>query len=77
MEDVMDRTNDEPARSPAGSTDEKKPYSRPVLTRFGDIRTLTLAPSPGTFESGLGSGFRSPGEGTGGRRSRDSRDTGR
>lgn len=31
----------------------KKPYRKPVLTHYGDIRTKTLAPSPvSTLESG-------------------------
>ncbi len=34
---------------------EKSPYQKPVLTRHGDMRTNTLAPSPvPTIESGGG-----------------------
>lgn len=36
---------------------EKKPYQKPVLTKHGDIRTHTLAPSPvPTIETGGGVG---------------------
>ncbi|MCB0202699.1 MAG: lasso RiPP family leader peptide-containing protein, partial [Anaerolineae bacterium] len=35
-----------------------RPYSRPILTRFGDVRDLTMSPSPDTFESGRGTNFR-------------------
>ena len=29
-----------------------RPYVRPILTRFGDVRDLTMSSSPGTGESG-------------------------
>jgi hypothetical protein len=38
----------------------KRPYRRPVLQELGPVVQTTLAPSPGTFESGQGAGFRSP-----------------
>jgi hypothetical protein len=75
-EAAMNNRQDQVDRRAASSPNEKKPYSRPLLTRFGDVRSLTLAPSPGMFESGYGSGFKSPGEGGQRERSRDSRDTG-
>lgn len=37
----------------------KKAYRTPVLTEFGDLRDITLAPTPGQFESGRGIGWRS------------------
>lgn len=40
----------------------RKPYSRPILIAYGDVRDLTLAPSPGDFESGLGFGRRGQGQ---------------
>ena len=36
----------------------KKPYHAPKLFTYGKLRDLTMAPSPGMFESGLGSGFK-------------------
>ncbi len=39
---------------------EKKPYQKPQLQHYGDVRDLTLSPSPAPeFESGQGFGFRS------------------
>ena len=35
----------------------KKAYVGPVLNHQAHLRDITLAPSPGTFESGFGSGF--------------------
>jgi len=37
----------------------KRVYSRPVLQDLGPVLRHTLAPTPGSFESGLGTGFRS------------------
>ena len=34
-----------------------KVYHKPVLYHYGFLRDLTLAPSPGIFESGGGLGF--------------------
>lgn len=34
----------------------RKAYVPPTLVRYGDLRSLTLSPSPGTFESGTGFG---------------------
>ena len=36
----------------------KRRYAKPCLDPYGDIRSLTLAPSPGSFESGMGAGFK-------------------
>jgi hypothetical protein len=36
----------------------RKAYMPPRLTRYGNVRDLTAAPSPGAFESGRGTGFR-------------------
>lgn len=40
------------------STVAKKPYATPRLTTYGDLRTLTLGPSPGIGESGNPAVFR-------------------
>lgn len=45
-----------PPTTPTSSGEAKKPYTRPTLIHYGDVRDLTLSPSPGTFESGLGLG---------------------
>jgi hypothetical protein len=45
----------------AGEAALKRPYHRPVLEALGSVVQHTLAPSPGTFESGQGAGFRGPG----------------
>lgn len=38
----------------------KKTYHKPTLQHYGDVRDLTLSPSPQPqFESGRGFGFRS------------------
>jgi hypothetical protein len=57
-EECLEPLNEEIA-NPVREKPQKKPktYSRPVLTHFGDIRSSTMAPSPGTAESGLGQGF--------------------
>jgi hypothetical protein len=36
----------------------RKAYHKPALFSYGDVRDLTLAPSPGLFESGRGYNFR-------------------
>lgn len=36
---------------------EKKPYSQPVLTVFGDLRSMTLGNTGDYFESGPGGDF--------------------
>lgn len=36
----------------------RKDYHKPCLFSYGDVRDLTLAPSPGLFESGRGYNFR-------------------
>lgn len=41
-----------------GAVVVKKVYNPPSLINLGDVRDLTLAPSPGTTESGRGPGFR-------------------
>ena len=38
--------------APAPERAARKPYARPRLTRYGDVRGLTLGPSPGVGESG-------------------------
>lgn len=37
----------------------KKVYTKPKLVIYGDIRGITLGPSPGTLESGGASTYRS------------------
>ena len=37
---------------------EKKPYNKFKFIHYGDIRDLTLAPSPGIFESGAPGAFK-------------------
>ena len=37
---------------------QKRPYREPRFEVIGDVRDITLSPSNGTFESGLGGGFR-------------------
>jgi len=32
----------------------RRSYQRPTLTRYGDMRTMTLGGSPGEFDSGGG-----------------------
>jgi hypothetical protein len=36
----------------------RRKYAKPVLLEYGDVRGVTLAPSPGVLESGPGAGFR-------------------
>ncbi len=43
-----------------GAVAKKKAYNPPKLSILGDVRDLTLAPSPGIAESGRGSGHRGP-----------------
>ena len=38
----------------------RKPYSSPRLTLHGSLLAIVMSPSPGTFESGPGPGFRTP-----------------
>lgn len=48
-------TNQQLAESPVGPDGKarpKKPYRRPQLLLWGDLRDLTLGPSPGIGESG-------------------------
>ena len=48
------RTRAEPTLGPAPEERApRRPYRTPVLTRFGDLRDLTLGGSPGTGESGM------------------------
>jgi len=35
-----------------------KPYNKPTLTEYGQLRDLTLAPTPGIYESGQGIGWK-------------------
>lgn len=50
------RLNDLNSKTSAGSAtsqDGKKEYKKPQLVCYGDVRTVTLAPTPGGFvESG-------------------------
>ena len=41
-------------RQTNGKLDERKPYRKPVLTQYDDLRTLTLGSSPIGSESGPG-----------------------
>ena len=58
-------TPHEPTTQQAEQTDEqaqgKMPYSSPRLLAYGDLRDLTMADSPGSFESGRGFSYRTPG----------------
>lgn len=38
----------------------REPYSSPRLTLHGSLLAIVMSPSPGTFESGPGPGFRTP-----------------
>lgn len=40
------------APEPASPASRKKPYRRPRLVLWGDLRDVTLGPSPGVGESG-------------------------
>lgn len=40
------------AKNDACARAAKKPYDPPKLVRYGDVRDVTLGPSPGTGESG-------------------------
>ena len=42
--------------SEAKGMGNKKPYQRPSLDEYGKLRGITMAPSPGAFESGGGGG---------------------
>ena len=60
MENIMDTltkviSGDRPNQTEART---KKAYHQPNLISYGDVRDLTLAPSPGLFESGRGYNFR-------------------
>ena len=52
----MNKYQLEPTESERNVTTEKdkllKPYSKPYLEDLGDLRSLTLGPSPGMGESG-------------------------
>ncbi len=57
MEDQV-KAPPEPRLERELSTLAKKPYSPPRLITYGDLRTLTLGPSPGIGESGNPAVFR-------------------
>lgn len=40
------------ATEPASPASPRKPYRRPRLVLWGDLRDVTLGPSPGVGESG-------------------------
>jgi hypothetical protein len=53
------QAGDAPRRIEAPSdAASKRPYHRPVLEALGSVAQHTLAPTPGTFESGQGAGRR-------------------
>lgn len=37
---------------PAADAPQRRPYRKPELTRRGDVRDVTLGPTPGIGESG-------------------------
>jgi len=54
-----------PTSGPAHRTEERqnklrfrKSYVKPRLRRLGKVEQTILSPSPGTFESGNGAGFK-------------------
>lgn len=55
-----DPTNDQaPLRSEGEDTSPpRKAYKPPVVRDLGKVGQVVLSPSPGTFESGTGSGFK-------------------
>ncbi len=48
----------ENASAPEEPTSRRRDYAPPVLREYGDLRTLTLGPSPGLGESGNPAVFR-------------------
>lgn len=56
MEEIVmePREGAEKARDSSLPTPEKKPYAKPVLQDYGDIRDLTLGSTMGLLESGGG-----------------------
>ncbi len=55
--DVLPSEASEGARRSTQAPRQKRSYRRPRLEVIGDIRDVTLSPTPGTFESGMGTGF--------------------
>ena len=56
-QELATATRDE--TSSMGAPPERRAYTAPVLREYGDLRTLTLGPSPGLGESGNPAIFRS------------------
>lgn len=53
LPDKSDNENGMPApKQPHGQKTQRKPYVRPQLYPFGDLRSLTLGGSPGVGDSG-------------------------
>ncbi len=55
--DVLPKKGHEGARQNTQASIGKRPYRSPGIEIIGDIRDITLSPSPGAFESGMGGGF--------------------
>lgn len=43
---MRNQVESQPVKKPDKGADRKKPYRKPVLSRYGDIRTQTLGPTP-------------------------------
>lgn len=56
----MKRQEDKYQESPHEGALVRKPYTKPVLQVYGELRDITLAPTPAAeYESGAGAGFKS------------------
>jgi hypothetical protein len=58
------QNGDDSITNSAGKSQDNRPnqkleYVKPELTCYGDVRDLTLSPTPGSFESGTGVSFKS------------------
>lgn len=51
-DDVITQNKPESGFHPEDGDQPRKPYKKPCLEELGDLRTLTLGPSPGPFDSG-------------------------
>ena len=47
-----------PAANGSSGERQRKPYERPQLTHRGDVRDVTMGPTPGVGESGNPTNFR-------------------
>ena len=55
----MDRSNQQKPTPPSDSgVQPKKRYQKPRLTHRGDVRDVTMGPTPGVGESGNPTNFR-------------------